>query len=81
MFPDPIDEFLNAVLTVDLCVGMAKKYNESVDDKIRCCSLNLSRRIHNTKIRDMFINLGYEKLPAVFWVMMKNQLEDIKAGL
>ena len=81
MFPDPIDEFLDAVDTVDLCIAMAKKYNEPVDDKLRCCSLLITKRIHNIQIRDMFINLGYEKIPAVFWVMMKSQLEVIKAGL
>ena len=81
MFPDPIDEFLDAVDTVDLCIAMAKKYNEPVDDKLRCCSLLIAKRIYNTQMRDMFINLGYEKIPAVFWVMMKNQLEVIKAGL
>lgn len=81
MFPDPIDEFLDAVDTVDLCIAMAKKYNEPVDDKLRCCSLLVAKRIHTPQIRDMFINLGYEKIPAVFWAMMKNQLEIIKAGL
>lgn len=81
MFPDPVDEFLDAVVTVDLCIAMAKKYNEPVDDKIRCCSLNVSKRIHHTHIRKMFYNLGFEKMPAVFWVMMKNQLEVIKTGL
>lgn len=81
MFPDPIDEFLDAVTTVDLCIAMAKKYNEPVDDKLRCCSLNVAKRIHTPETRNMFINLGYEELASAFWVMMRNQLDVIKAGL
>lgn len=71
-----IDEYLDAVLSVELCLAFAKRYKEPIDERVRACSLTVSKRAIHQRVKNLFMGIALEEMPAVTFLMLQSQVFD-----
>lgn len=70
------DEYLDALVTIELAVAVARRDGRPVNAAIRACWANIRQRITNRLNRDIFDGLSRQMLPHGALCMLRRRLDD-----
>lgn len=70
------DEYLDALVTIELAVAVARKDGRPVNAAIRTCWANIRQRITNRLNRDIFDGLSRQMLPHGALCMLRRRLDE-----
>ncbi len=70
------DEYLDALVTIELAVAVARRDGRPVNAAIRACWANVRQRITNQLNRDIFDGLSRQMLPHGALCMLRRRLDE-----
>ena len=69
-------EYLDAMVVIEIAYAMARKFEESTDEAIRNCSLSVMKRLKYPRARKLMMRLGNDQKPGVSFFCLKAMLLD-----
>ncbi len=70
------DEYLDALVTIELAAAVARRDGRPVNAAIRACWANIRQRITNRLNRDIFDGLSRQMLPHGALCMLRRRLDE-----
>ncbi len=70
------DEYLDALVTIELAAAVARRDGRPVNAAIRACWANIRQRITNSLNRDIFDGLSRQMLPHGALCMLRRRLDE-----
>lgn len=70
------EEYLDALVTIELAVAVARREGRPVNTAIRACWTKLRQRITNGLNRDIFDGLAKQMLPHGALCMLRRRLDE-----
>ncbi len=70
------EEYLDALVTIELAVAVARRDGRPVNAAIRACWANIRQRITNRLNRDIFDGLVKQFMPHGALCMLRRRLEE-----
>ena len=72
----PMEEYIDALVTCELAMMMARKYKEPIDKAVSCCALAQSIKCKDPRNSNLFLRIAMCDVPAAMVYHFRTMLDE-----